>query len=124
MIQRMLAIWSLVPLPFPQKLIQSKSNLKLSPSTAPHTYQECYLVVVLTVSMHLKCSMATCSGQSRFPGGSVVKNQPANEGDPGDVGSRSGSERSPIGGNGNPLQYSCLENPIDKSLVGYNWWGC
>ena len=27
-------------------------------------------------------------------------------------------------GNGNPLQYSCLENPMDKSLVGYSPWGC
>ena len=48
-----------------------------------------------------------------FPGGSVVKNLPANAGDTGDVGSILGSGRSP-GGNGNPLHYSCLENPIDR----------
>ena len=46
-----------------------------------------------------------------FLGGSVVKNPPANAGD---VGSIPGSGRSPGGGNGNPLQYSCLGNPTDR----------
>ena len=46
-----------------------------------------------------------------FPGASVVKNLPAIEGDTGGTDSVSGSGRSPGGGNGNPLQYSCLENP-------------
>ena len=50
-----------------------------------------------------------------FPGGSVVQNPPAN---PGDVGSVRGSGRSPGGGNGNPLQYFCLENPMDRGA----WW--
>ena len=50
-----------------------------------------------------------------FPGGSVVENPPANAGD---VGSFPGSGRSPREGNGNPLQYSCLENPTDKGA----WW--
>ena len=45
-----------------------------------------------------------------FPGGSVVKNPPANAGDMGFI---PGSGRSPGGGHGNPLQYSCLENPMD-----------
>ena len=49
-----------------------------------------------------------------FLGGSVVKNLPANAGDMGDVGSKPGSRRSPGGGNGNPLQYSCLENLMDR----------
>ena len=49
-----------------------------------------------------------------FPGGSAVKNLPANSGDTGDVGSVPGWGRSPAGGNGNPLQYSCLENPMDR----------
>ena len=44
----------------------------------------------------------------RMPGGSVVKNLPANAGDTGNVGSVPGSERSPGEGNGNPLQHSCL----------------
>ena len=49
-----------------------------------------------------------------FPGGSVVKNLPANAGDIGDAGLIPGSERSPGRGNGNPLQYSCLENSMDR----------
>ena len=48
-----------------------------------------------------------------FPGGSVVKNPPANAGDPRDVGSVPGSGRSPGVGNGNLLPYSCLENSMD-----------
>ena len=44
-----------------------------------------------------------------FPGDSVVKNLPANAGD---VGSISGSGKSPGGGHDNPLQYYCLENPM------------
>ena len=44
----------------------------------------------------------------------MVKNLPANEGDVRDVGLIPGSGRSPGGGNGNPLQYSCLENSMDR----------
>ena len=54
-----------------------------------------------------------------FSLGSVVKNQPANAGDAGNVGSVPGLGRSSGGGNGNPLQYFFfLENPID----GGAWW--
>ena len=49
-----------------------------------------------------------------LPGGSVVKNLPANEEDIGDVGSIPGLGRSPGEGNGNPLQYFYLENAVDK----------
>ena len=48
------------------------------------------------------------------PGGTAVKNLPANAGDTRDAGSISRSERSPGGENGNPLPYSCLENPMDR----------
>ena len=48
----------------------------------------------------------------------VVKNLPANPRDTRDVGSIPGSGRSPGRGNGNPLQYFCLENPMDKGA----WW--
>ena len=47
----------------------------------------------------------------------MVENLPANAGDNGDsgvLGSISGLGRSPGEGNGNPLQYSCLENPMDR----------
>ena len=44
----------------------------------------------------------------------VVKNPPANAGDSRDAGSISGSGRTPGGGSDNLLQYSCLENPMDR----------
>ena len=44
----------------------------------------------------------------------MVKNLPASAGTIRDVGSTPGSGRSPAGGHGNPLQYSCLENPMDR----------
>ena len=50
-----------------------------------------------------------------FPGGSVVKNMPANEED---IGLIPGSGRSPGEGNGNPLQYSCLRNPMWATVHG------
>ena len=46
----------------------------------------------------------------------MVKNLPASAGDIGDVGLTPGSGRSPH----NPLQYSCLENSMERSLVGYS----
>ena len=49
-----------------------------------------------------------------FPGGSVVKNLPANARDTGDKGLILGSGRSPEVRNDNPLQYSCLENSMDR----------
>ena len=48
----------------------------------------------------------------------MVKNLPANVGDTGDVGSIPGSRRSPEEGHGNPLQCSCLENPMDGGPGG------
>ena len=50
-----------------------------------------------------------------FPGGEVVENLPARAGDMGLI---PGLGKSPGEGNGNPLQYSCLENPIDRGA----WW--
>ena len=44
----------------------------------------------------------------------MVKTPPVNAGDVRDAGSIPGLERSPGGGHGNPLQYSCLENPMDR----------
>ena len=52
--------------------------------------------------------------QEGLPSGSVVKNLPANAGALGDGGSISKWRQSPGGGNGNPLQYSFLENPMDR----------
>ena len=53
-----------------------------------------------------------------FPDGTVVKNLPASEGDKRDVSSSPGCGRSPGEGNGNLLQWSCLENPMDRGA----WW--
>ena len=58
------------------------------------------------------------SGVVGFPGGSVVKIPPAYAGDAEDVGLIPGLERSPGGGHGNPLQYSCLKNSMDRGV----WW--
>ena len=52
-----------------------------------------------------------------FPGDTVVKNLPANAGDARDVDLIPGSGRSPGVGNGNPPQYSCLENSTDRGAL-------
>ena len=49
-----------------------------------------------------------------FPGGTVVKNPPAKAGDAREAGSVLGLRRSPGGGTGNPVQFSCLGNPMDR----------
>ena len=57
-----------------------------------------------------------------FPGGSDGKEPACNAGD---LGSILGLGRYPGGGHGNPIQYSCLENPNgQRSLEGYSPWGC
>ena len=62
---------------------------------------------------------------SGFPDGSVVKNLSANAGDARDAGLIPEWGTFPGGGSGNPLQYSCLENPHgQRSLVGYSPRGC
>ena len=53
-----------------------------------------------------------------FPVALVVKNPPANAGDTRDMGSIPGSGKSPGGRHGNPLQYSCLGNHMDRGA----WW--
>ena len=68
---------------------------------------ECYLIVVL-ICMFLVHNEG-------FPGGSVVKNPPANAKHPGLI---PGLGRFPGEINGNPLQYSCLGNPMDREA----WW--
>ena len=59
--------------------------------------------------------MAFFLGLGRGLGGSEVKASASNAGDPGSI---PGSGRSPGEANGNPLQYSCLENPMDRGA----WW--
>ena len=62
-------------------------------------------------SMWDECNCAVVWAFLGFPGGSEVKASASNAGDPGSI---PGSGRSPGKGNGNPLQYSCLENPMDR----------
>ena len=63
--------------------------------------------------------IVTVHRQQDFPSGSVGKESACNAGDTGDTSSIPGSGRSPEGENGNPFQYPCLINPIEKSLAGH-----
>ena len=67
-------------------------------------------ILMVEVRNSRRASLLKASPQKweGFRGGALAKNLPAN------VGSTPGSGRSPGGGNGNPLQYSCLENPMDR----------
>ena len=77
-----------------------------SPSASTlQIFRGCYVLVVKSKINHHLGS----------PGGAVVKNPLVSAGD---TGLFPGSGRSPGGGNGNPLQYSCLENPMDRGA----WW--
>ena len=67
----------------------------------------CPWVLITIIFCHFFTSDASQVAQ-------VVKNLPASAGDLRDVGSIPGSGRSPGGGHGSPLQYSCLENPMDR----------
>ena len=62
-----------------------------------------------------------CSGASQVA--LVVKNPPVSAGDVRNSGSIPGSGRCPGGGNGNPLQYSCLKNPMDNEPGGLESMG-
>ena len=68
---------------------------------------DCFYFTPLSLGLRLPTQVAL-----------VLKNQPANVGDITDEGSIPASGRSPGGGHGNPLQYSCLENPMDRGA----WW--
>ena len=66
-------------------------------------------------------SYLSASGESGLPNSSVGKEPTCNAGDTGDVRLIPGLERSP--GEENPLQYPCLKNHGQRSLVGYGPWG-
>ena len=73
---------------------------------------------ITRVRHNLALSFFFSNKHQGFPGGSVVKNLPANAEGARNVGSVSGLGRSPGEGNGNMLQHSCLGNPIDRRV----WW--
>ena len=54
----------------------------------------------------------------------MAQNPAANAGDTRDTGAIPGSERSPAVRNGSPLQYFCLENPVDRGTWWASPWGC
>ena len=70
------------------------------------------MLVQIGLSQSLARERESHQPERGFPGGSDDKESA------GDSGSIPGSGRSPGGGNGNPLQYSCLENPMDRGV----WW--
>ena len=74
--------------------------------------------VILSIKCHLNQFYYITKQISASQVALVVKNLPTNAGDVRDVGSVPGSGRSPGEGNGNLLQYSCLENPMDRGA----WW--
>ena len=80
----------------------------------PVTLQECERLYSSVNHLYMRDS----SQGKRFPGGTMVKNSPANARSAREAGSIPGLGRSPGGGNGHPLQYSCLENPMDRGA----WW--
>ena len=81
----------------------------LSPST-PHFNTS---AVLLPASDHRQQNLSNGWGEGASQAALVVRNPPANGGDLRDAGLFPGPGRSPGGGHGNPLQYSCLENPMD-----------
>ena len=81
----------------PEKERERKRERKKDVETRALMEQRCFI-------QHCVCIYTI------FPGGSEVKASACNAGDPGSI---PGSGRSPGTGNGNPLQYSCLENPMD-----------
>ena len=113
--------------------------VRTSPSDSGHTYSTTHHVSQMQYGHIIKtesiCVSKDITGSEKrayrtgnksaspisylgFPGGTAVRNPPGNAGDTRDMGSIPGSGRSPGVGNGNPLQYSCLGNPMDK---GARW---
>ena len=71
----------------------------------------CDFINMLGITVDVLCWLNSHLG---FPGDTVIKDPPANAGEAGDEGLIPGSGRSPGGGNDNPLQYSYLENSMER----------
>ena len=116
----------LLPSAVVQSLEKSKCNSLLTPPRGPLQTISLWLTLALLLVGRICSKMVS---YLNFPRGSVVKNLPANAGDAGDMSSIPGSGRSPVEGNGSPLQYSCLGNFMDREAwwttgsqrVGHNW---
>ena len=102
-------------------LVISWGHLKIQDGYQPNTL---FIYLSLSKELNFNCwensdghtLLARKNSYSQFcsAGDSVVKNPPANAGDPWGMSSIPGSGRFPGGRSGNPLQYSCLENPLDR----------
>ena len=87
-----------------------KTNYTKQPNTAPGTSQ--------VLNKQRYCYYWKPYMLKSFPGASVGEESAGNAGDTGGEGLTPGSGRALGGGHGNPLQYSCLENPMDRAA----WW--
>ena len=100
--------------------IKNKSSRKNS-NMHTHTHRFCFFLAFFPLfqwwllSLFIIFDLIITRG---FPGGTMVKNLPANAGDTRDKGSIPGSRRSARGGNGNSLQYCCLGNSMDREPGG------
>ena len=113
--------------PVKMAIIRKSTNNKCSrghggKGTFLHCWWECKLVqplwkIVWRFLKKLKNRLAIWASRASVVA-QLVKNPPANAGDIRDASSISESERFPGGGHGNPLQYPCLENPMDR---GARW---
>ena len=120
--QQMLAIWSLVPLPFVNPACTSESSqftycLSLPWRILSITLLACEMSAVVWQLDHSLALPFFGIGMN-FPDGSVGKESTCNAGDTGDMGLIPGLGRSPGGWHGNSLQYPCLENPMNRGAWG------
>ena len=105
----------------PQKIPNSYKKQKHQTFSRTEVEANC---LKLIKGIYEKSTLIILNGKALegFPGGSDGKGSTCNVGD---LGSMRGLGRSPGEGNGNPLQYSCLENPDgQRCLVGYGPWSC
>ena len=92
----------------PRKWTRATTHTKIASPPPPH--KQLYVRIIYTI-LHCAFFYLIISFGEGFPGGSVVKNLPANAGNSGSI---PGSGRSPGEGNGYPLHYSCLGNLMDR----------
>ena len=113
-------------------VMSALTSLALKPWTSPSALSFCICKIQITFLPRGGCedqiSEPNVPSNSKylinvggFPGGSDSRESTCNAGDPGSI---PGSGRSPGGGNGNPLQYSCLENPMGSQNLDTGEHAC
>ena len=131
--------WSGLPFPSPEDLPDPEikpGSPALQADSLPNGYEgslsSLYLLMNIWVGFQFRLIMNEVAidiqvhifDDQSFPGISVVKNLPASAEDAGDLSSITRSGRSPGGGNGNPLQHSCMEKSHgQRNQVGSSPWG-